>query len=328
MRAHGHVSSDLGAEELDARAIELRELESMSELRPLEGLQREVWGIDDLEVVPASAMRAVVHAGGLVVGALAAGEPIGFAFGFASTPHGRGMNGPGLHSHMAAVRPAFRRQGVGRRLKRYQANWCAARGLRWISWTFDPLRAENAHFNLAVLGARCHDYLEDFYGPMPGTLGGGIESDRLLAVWPVPVADRGDARAGAAGGGAEAGHDEAARPAGGATAAPQRVSGPRDAARDRAAALGSELWLLPPGDEPQVPGAAALERALTGPGTLRVASPPARLDVFSRPELARAWRAAQRSTLKAALDRGWVAAGFAEGSYVLERSGEPEPQRL
>src|SRR5690606_40127821 len=81
--------------------------------------------------------------------------------------------------------PELRRSGVGRRLKRYQASWCAERGLRWISWTFDPLRAENARFNLAVLGARCYDYLVDFYGPMPGTLGAGLESDRLLAVWQV-----------------------------------------------------------------------------------------------------------------------------------------------
>ena len=280
-----------------AAAVELRELESMDELRPLERLQREVWGIDDLEVVPATAMRAAVHAGGLVVGALVAGEAIGFAFGFVSAPHGRGMSGTGMHSHMAAVLPGFRRRGVGRRLKRYQASWCASRGLRWISWTFDPLRAENARFNLAVLGARCYEYLADFYGPMPGALGGGIESDRLLAVWAVGGADRGADPAGTEGS------------VGRAAAGANRGAGSEERRDDRG------LWLLPPGDEPQAPDTAAIETALERNRTLLVAVPPVRLDVFSRPELAMSWRAAHRLSMKAALDRGWAVTGFHDGAH-------------
>lgn len=320
-----------------ADAVELRELETMDELRPLERLQREVWGIEDVEVVPASAMRAAVHAGGLVVGAVAAGEVVGFAFGFASTPHGRGMYGPGMHSHMAAVLPGFRRAGVGRRLKRYQASWCAARGLGWISWTFDPLRAENASFNLAILGARCYDYLQDFYGPMPGALGGGLESDRLLAVWRVADAARGDVE------GAEQQGPEVRSEAGQAerldVAPAEARRNPRGLARTAPVYVGSapssgaggasapttttlehdSVWLLPPGDEPRVLEAAALEKALGTAGTLRVATPSARADVFSRPRLAIAWRHAHRQTLGAALERGWTVTGFRDGGYALRR---------
>jgi len=309
--------------------VELEELESMEELRPLEDLQRRVWGVDDLEVVPASAMRAAVHAGGLVVGARVAGETIGFAFGFVATPHGRGMDGVGMHSHMAAVLPELRRSGVGRRLKRYQASWCAERGLRWISWTFDPLRAENARFNLAVLGARCYDYLVDFYGPMPGTLGAGLESDRLLAVWQVagrePAAVSGTAVASgppAASGPALASGMAAASGMGAAG----DEAGSRGARGSGAAAVRAGTWLLPPGDEPHLPGDAELYRSLAGADPLLVAVPATSLDVFSRPRLAMAWRAAHRRTLAVALECGWSITGFRDGAYVLQRDAEAGPE--
>ncbi|HLV12769.1 MAG TPA: GNAT family N-acetyltransferase [Trueperaceae bacterium] len=276
--------------------VELREISAMAELRPLEAMQREVWGVEDVEVVPASAMRAAVHAGGMVVGAYSGGDVVGFAFGFVATPHGRGMQGVGLHSHMAAVLPEFRGAGVGRRLKRFQASWCAARGLRWISWTFDPLRRENARFNLAVLGARCYEYLHDFYGPMPGTLGGGIESDRLLAVWDVTAQARQEAGAG--------------------------DGGPRAPGRtDREGDLDEQaVWLLPPGETPAVPSAAEVDRATAGVGRLRVATPDPAHDVFSHAERAEAWRAAHRATLARALERGWAVVGFEGAGYVLERT--------
>lgn len=161
----------------------LRPLAEVSELVLTERIQSEVWGIEDHEVVPASLLRAAVHAGGHVIGAFESGALIGFAFGILATPHGTGMEGLGVHSHMVAVLPEYRRHGLGKRLKWFQRRWCLERDLRWMSWTFDPLQAKNANLNLRHLGVECHDYLVDFYGPMPGSLGGGQPSDRLLALW-------------------------------------------------------------------------------------------------------------------------------------------------
>ena len=75
--------------------------------------------------------------------------------------------------------------GLGRTLKRHQRAWAAAHGLRCVTWTFDPLVRRNAWFNLGVLGARVHEYLVDFYGPIGDSINAGDESDRLLVVWPV-----------------------------------------------------------------------------------------------------------------------------------------------
>ena len=52
-----------------------------------------------------------------------------------------------------------------------------------MTWTFDPLVARNAWFNLAKLGATPTGYLEDFYGPMTDAINAGMASDRLLLTW-------------------------------------------------------------------------------------------------------------------------------------------------
>ncbi|MCW5818261.1 MAG: GNAT family N-acetyltransferase, partial [Trueperaceae bacterium] len=184
---------DLGSSDDDGAARELatggsppelvlRELTSHADLHEVERIQREVWGLDDLEVVPNSQLRAALHAGGQLGGAFLEDALVGFSYGFLASPHGRLMVGPGLHSHMAAVRPGARGRGVGRALKWQQRAWCLERGIEWMTWTFDPLQARNANLNLRHLGAVGVDYLVDFYGPMGGPLGGG-RSDRLLALW-------------------------------------------------------------------------------------------------------------------------------------------------
>src|SRR5690606_33094168 len=63
--------------------------------------------------------------------------------------------------------------------------WALERGLRRITWTFDPLVRRNAHFNLAKLGARPEEYLPAFYGVMDDAINQGDEADRVLAVWPI-----------------------------------------------------------------------------------------------------------------------------------------------
>lgn len=139
--------------------------------------------MEPIEIVPGAQLRAAEHAGGLVAGAFEQGVMIGFVYGFLAAPTGRGMKGLGMHSHMLAVRHSGRGTGVGKALKWFQRDWCLARGIEWVCWTFDPLQAKNARLNMFHLGAVSNEYLPDFYGPMTGPLGGNQETDRLLALW-------------------------------------------------------------------------------------------------------------------------------------------------
>ena len=125
-------------------------------------------------------LRALEHAGGYVAGAFAGTRMVGASAGFFTAPPD-----PALHSHITGVAPGGQHRGVGFALKLHQRAWALARGVPLVVWTFDPLVARNAWFNLAKLGSRPTAYLEDFYGEMPDAINAGMPSDRLLLAWPL-----------------------------------------------------------------------------------------------------------------------------------------------
>lgn len=153
----------------------LRELDGVAELKRSEDFQREVWGQDD-PADNSDLMLAIQHEGGLVAGAFRDGRMLGFLFGF---PTARACV---QHSHRLAVHPDSRGLGLGARLKWFQRDWCLARGITLVRWTYDPLRRINAALNIAGLGATAGTYHESYYGPMEG-INAGIPSDRLLVDW-------------------------------------------------------------------------------------------------------------------------------------------------
>jgi chorismate synthase len=161
-------------------AVTVREARGRQDYDACVGLQREVWGLSDLEITSAIQMIATVHAGGLLLVAEAASQGIvGFSYGFAAWSDG----GPHLHSDMLAVLEAWRGRGVGQRLKWAQREAMLARGLDLVAWTFDPMRAKNARLNLRHLGAISREFLPDLYGRTSSALHHGLATDRLLARW-------------------------------------------------------------------------------------------------------------------------------------------------
>jgi chorismate synthase len=161
-------------------AVTVREARGREDYDACVALQREVWGLSDLEITSAIQLIATVHAGGLLLLAEAAGEGIvGFSYGFAAWSGGT----PHLHSDLLAVLPAWRGRGVGLRLKWAQREAVLARGLGLVTWTFDPMRATNARLNLRHLGATSRELLPDLYGRTSSALHHGLATDRLLARW-------------------------------------------------------------------------------------------------------------------------------------------------
>lgn len=169
----------------ESGGFDLRELHSAEEMASCVALELEVWGLAPADAVPASQLVAAAHAGGLVAAAFDGPRMVGFVYGFASfrPDRPRLYAGPGHHSHMLAVLPAYRGRGLGRRLKGFQRDWCLSRGMSWMTWTFDPLQQRNARLNLMHLGAEAHEYRVNVYGAMNDALNRGLPSDRLLAFW-------------------------------------------------------------------------------------------------------------------------------------------------
>ncbi|HEX7294496.1 MAG TPA: GNAT family N-acetyltransferase [Pyrinomonadaceae bacterium] len=159
-------------------AIVFRDITESSELREVEHLQKVVWGVEDLDILPALAIKPLVEVGGILIGAFLDNKMIGFVLGFA----GRQANENIIHSDMLAVLPEYRSLGLGYRLKLAQRERAVALGIRTISWTFDPLRALNANLNFGRLGVTSDRYEIDYYGQTSSVLH-RLGTDRLWVTW-------------------------------------------------------------------------------------------------------------------------------------------------
>jgi chorismate synthase len=158
--------------------IVIRNIESLAEMREVEQLQRDIWGVDDLEVYPALAFKPQTEVGAILMGAFAEGRMVGFVFGFPGILNGETI----IHSDMLGIREEYRSKNVGYLLKLAQRDAAIERGVKRITWTFDPLQSRNAHFNFAKLGVIADRYYVDYYGVTTSFLH-RFGTDRLWVTW-------------------------------------------------------------------------------------------------------------------------------------------------
>jgi predicted GNAT superfamily acetyltransferase len=192
--------------------IVIRECSSIDELDRCVLLQREVFGLPDLEISPRRHLIVSRQAGGWTLGAFAGDRLVGFVHHLTGVRNGNEVFG---YSHMMAVDREYQNKGVGAKLKWSQRARALQEGRGFIKWTWDPMQARNAHFNLNRLGVTVSSYAENFYGTdyvtsleLQGAELPGIDSDRLFASWdisssrvhkffegkPVPITATPDAR--------------------------------------------------------------------------------------------------------------------------------------
>ena len=161
--------------------IVLRPLASLDDFEEAVRLQDEIWGAGFSDRVPAAILRVGQKVGGVSAGAFAEnGRMLGFVFGLTGIRDGRLVH----WSDMLAVREEARGHHLGDRLKHYQRDVVRALGVTRMLWTFDPLVARNAHFNLNRLGVGIAEYVPNFYGANTGSiLHGALPTDRFVADW-------------------------------------------------------------------------------------------------------------------------------------------------
>ncbi|MGH9422429.1 MAG: hypothetical protein ACRD3J_20805 [Thermoanaerobaculia bacterium] len=157
--------------------MHIRALESLEDCADCVHLQRDVWGFGENDIVPASLLHIVAYVGGIAAGAYDAdGVLLGFVFGISGIHDGELAH----WSHMLGVRESARNLGVGRKLKEHQRGELARMKVARIFWTFDPLMAKNAYFNLNRLGAKVVEYVPNMYGITDSPLHLGLPTDRLV----------------------------------------------------------------------------------------------------------------------------------------------------
>lgn len=164
----------------------IRECTSIEDFDTCISLQREAFGLPDLEISPRRHLIVSRQAGGWTLGAFFGERMVGFVHHLAAVKGDSEIFG---YSHMMAVAKDFQNKGVGARLKWAQRERALSEGRRYIKWTWDPMQARNAHFNLNRLGVVVDTYAENLYGTDynadPDQVEGkpGLQSDRLFGNW-------------------------------------------------------------------------------------------------------------------------------------------------
>lgn len=264
----------LAHEASDHAGVTITEAHDAATCRDVTDIIGAIWGPES-EIVNPGLLVALAHAGNLVALASVGGTPIGAAVGFCGPP------GRPYHSHVVGLLPNTIGKGMGRALKLYQRAWCLERGITTMTWTYDPLVARNAYFNLRRLSATAVQYYPDFYGDMSDSINAGQFSDRMLTSW-----------------------DLASTPDEPSTRATPDLSAAHLAVANVDGQPGA--YTPPPADS----DAAAL-----------VAVPRDIEDIRrTDPALARQWRVQTRRAFTDLLERGWVIRDFVRsGHYVLRQ---------
>jgi predicted GNAT superfamily acetyltransferase len=165
----------------------VRECTTIEDLDNCIDLQREAFGLPDIEISPRRHLIVSRQTGGWTLGAFAGDTMVGFVHHLAAVRADNEIFG---YSHMMAVARAYQNKGVGAKLKWAQRERAMNEGRKYIKWTWDPMQGRNAHFNLNRLGVLVESYGDNFYGtdynadPDQKVDGNpGLQSDRLFANW-------------------------------------------------------------------------------------------------------------------------------------------------
>lgn len=261
--------------------VEIREVYTAEGARSVVDTFNRIWGATELDLMDVAFLIALVHSGNLVTEAYRDGDPIGAAVGFCGPPE------TPFHSHIVGVLPEVMGKGVGRAVKLYQRAWCLDHGIETMSWTFDPLVARNAFFNIRRLGAMPREYHPDFYGAMTDGINAGQRTDRIVVVWDLTASPPDPA------------HDAEPDTADAVVVVGNEGDRPGD--------------YRPPADSP-LPATALL-------GLPRDIEALRRTD----PETAQAWRSVTREAFTDLFARGWVVSGFTRTGYYLLHRPERTP---
>ena len=136
--------------------------------------------LPEAELSPVRHLVVTKNAGGFIIGAYDGDRLAGFVLSVPAYLRGERA----FYSHMTGVRSEYQSLGVGAKLKWAQRERSLADGVRYIKWTFEPVKARNAYFNLEKLGAIVQEYKANFYGTdYAASEHVGLASDRLFAEW-------------------------------------------------------------------------------------------------------------------------------------------------
>ncbi len=167
--------------------ITIRKLLSEEEYDAAFTIQSRLPEFYKVGLIPSYYMKLVGSRGGLVLGCFDETQLVGYNFAFPCVSPSLGVY---LFADSMGFYPAYQRKHLGYYVKKLQYSLALSMGIRYIVWTYDPLKGVNANINIRKLGARIVQYLPDQY-KTSGTTSGlpkkrpkkTVPEDRFEVCW-------------------------------------------------------------------------------------------------------------------------------------------------
>lgn len=159
---------------------EIKPITEINDFRELHLIQRKVWGIDDIEVVPIHILKVIsdkMSPNGIVLGYYMEGKIIGFILTFPTS------NSKEVILHMLAVSTDYQRQGIGYKLMIKLREIMLGHDIEKIFWTYDPLESVNANLYIRKLGGIITQHYLNYYEQIGTGLNSDLPTDRFIVEW-------------------------------------------------------------------------------------------------------------------------------------------------
>lgn len=167
-------------------SIAISELITTANLVDAIALYREAFALQpaDPSLSP-RLLAALSRNGGTTLCAHLGSQLVGFSYGFPGLAIDETTRDTEIYHYMEllVVGAGHRNTGIGRALMHRLRDIIRHRGLHIIRWAFDPLRPDNAHFYLDVLGSVGAVYTPNLYGIEDTGRDRGHRTDRIIACW-------------------------------------------------------------------------------------------------------------------------------------------------
>lgn len=158
----------------------IRRLKEMDEFYELVIVQRDVWGYEDIDIIPAHIFRDasnLMGPNGIVLGYFIDEKLIGYNLTFPTS------NPREVLADMLAVSPDYQSKGIGYKLSLELRKIMLTLDIDKIFWTYDPLESVNANLYIKKLGGVISRHLIDYYGSINSKTHSGLPTDRFIVEW-------------------------------------------------------------------------------------------------------------------------------------------------
>lgn len=155
----------------------IRDIDEFSELI---NIQREAWGLADIDIVPLNILKAVsdmLNPNGIILGYFIDGKIVGFV---ATLPT---SNPKEVLAHMGAVYPEYQNRGIFYKINLELHKIMRLHNVDKIFGTYDPLESINANLYIRKLGGIVTRHHANYYGELNSRIHSGLPTDRFRIEW-------------------------------------------------------------------------------------------------------------------------------------------------